>query len=206
LDEKRLKLQTNEGHIPTTSRCGKDGTIPHNKDTSRILMHCVIIGNGPSRRSHDLRSITLPTFGCNTVYRYYQPTFLVAQDPQILQQMSQDQVHTVFVPRARRRPHAGDLNIANIQIMESLPDQHFKLMLSGEWCMVLAARLGFTHLHMIGFDGGPEHADRGKTASNQTLEWCESTLNRYEIFEKDLVKHFPWLQITHDEHFMKVYK
>lgn len=169
-------------------------------------MRCTIIGNGPSRKNYILRNIEGITFGSNTVYREHLPSFLVAQDPDILEQIACDRVHTVFVPRDRRRQQRGNLNIPNIQLMESLPNQHFKLLLSGEWCMVLAARLGFRQLHLIGFDGGPAHADRGLTASNQTLQWCESTLTRYQAFERDLLEHFPGLQITQDEHFMRDYK
>jgi len=169
-------------------------------------MHCTIIGNGASRKTYILKNIQGITFGSNTVYREHLPSFLIAQDVEILEQMARDRVQTVFVPRDRRRQQRDPLGIPNIQLMESLPRQHFKLLLSGEWCMVLAARLGFTHLHLIGFDGGPLHADRGRTASNQTLEWCESTLARYQAFEKDLLQHFPHLHITQDEYFMRDYK
>ena len=170
------------------------------------MKQCFIIGNGLSRNDYDLNSIPVTTFGSNTIYRTYLPTFLVAQDPEILMGMSRDGIHTVFVPRVRRRPVSQRLNIPNIQLIEPLPGQHFEFLLSGEWCIILAARLGYTHLHLIGFDGGPLHADRGKTASNQTLDWCESNLSRYETFEKDLIQHFPWLTITHDDYFMQDYK
>jgi len=169
-------------------------------------MHCTIIGNGSSRKNYILKNIEGITFGSNTVYLEHLPSFLIAQDVKILEQMSRDRVQTVFVPRDRRRIQRDPIGIPNMQLMESLPNQHFRLLLSGEWCMVLAARLGFTRLHLIAFDGGPGHADRGRTASNQTLEWCESTLTRYQTFERDLLGHFPGLIITQDEYFMRDYK
>lgn len=169
-------------------------------------MRCTIIGNGPSRKQYILKNIEGVTFGSNTVYREHLPTFLVAQDTEILHQMALDGVHTVFVPRVRRSTATRMRGIHNVQTIEAWPGQTYRFLLSGEWCMILAARLGFTGLHLIGFDGGPAHADRGLTASNQTLEWCESTLTRWKGFERELLQHFPQLQITHDEHFMRAYK
>lgn len=169
-------------------------------------MRCTIIGNGPSRNNYILKNIEGTTFGCNQIYTGYRPTFLVAQDTEILHAMAQDGVHTVFVPRVRRSTATRIQGIRNVQVIEAWPGQTFRFLLSGEWCMILAARLGFTHLHLIAFDGGPAHADRGRTASNQTLQWCESTLTRWQGFERELLEHFPWLQITQDEYFMQCYK
>ena len=50
----------------------------------REINRCVVIGNGPSRKLTPLEQIKWPTFGCNQIYKDFQPNYLLAQDKAVL--------------------------------------------------------------------------------------------------------------------------
>ena len=151
-------------------------------------MQCVIIGNGPSRRSQSLSAITDITFGCNQIYQEYQPTFLIAQDRAVLEQMGCAGVRTVFVPQDRLRQY-GTCGIPNVQPI-AYPERGSQVLLSGHWAMLLAARLGFTELKCIGFDLGPDSIYRELTDTN-TAEHYQCTADREQRFLNQLQNLFP---------------
>ena len=160
-------------------------------------MRCTIIGNGPSRRQYILKNIEGVTFGCNQIYTEYRPTFLVAQDRHVLEQMSRDRVHTVFVPQERWRLFRNDSRMRHISNMQAIvqPTTGSTQLLSGHWCMLLAAQLGFTHLRLMGFDHGPDSLYRAHTDTNTTAVY-QCTAERHENFKKNLLRQFPDLEIT----------
>jgi hypothetical protein len=160
-------------------------------------MRCTIIGNGLSRKNYILKNIAGITFGCNQIYTEYRPTFLVAQDRHVLEQMSSDRVHTVFVPQERWRLFRNDSRMRHITNMQAIgqPTTGSTQLLSGHWCMLLAAQLGFTQLRLMGFDGGPDSCYRSHTDTN-TTEVYQCTEQRDVIFKKNLLKQFPDLEIS----------
>lgn len=155
-------------------------------------MHCRIIGNGPGRRQWILKNFTHITFGCNQIYRDYLPTFLIAQDRAVLEQMGRDGVRTVFVPQDRLRQY-GTCGIPNVQPI-AYPERGNQVLLSGHWAMLLAARLGFTRLECIGFDLGPESIYRDLTETN-TAEHYQCTADREQQFLRQMQDLFPDVDI-----------
>lgn len=151
-------------------------------------MRAWIIGNGPSRAQQDLTQLTGITFGCNQIYQDFQPTFLVAQDRAVLEQMGHDRIRTVFVPQDRMRQY-GTCGIRNMQPIRH-PEQGDHVLLSGHWAMLLAARLGFTQLECIGFDLGPKSIYRDLTETN-TAEHYQCTTEREQRFHQQLATLFP---------------
>lgn len=116
---------------------------------------CVIIGNGPSRQLHDITSIKLPTFGCNQIYRDHQPTYLLAQDRKILNQMQTDGITCpVYVPYMVWRRYSTDTHTQLPDMRPIKTKMITKKYLTGEWCVILASQLGFKHCLLLGFDGG----------------------------------------------------
>ena len=61
---------------------------PHGKDA-------FIIGNGESRIGFDLYSLPQDTYGCNALYRDYEPDYLIVVDQmmykEILQELDRDE-------------------------------------------------------------------------------------------------------------------
>jgi len=154
---------------------------------------CIIIGNGPSRRQWILKNFTDITFGCNQIYTEYLPTFLIAQDRAVLEQMGRDSVRTVFMPQDRLRQF-GNCGILNMQPI-AYPERGSQVLLSGHWAILLAARLGFTNLKCIGFDLGPESIYRDLTDTN-TAEYYQCTPDRQKRFLDQMQDLFPDVNIV----------
>ena len=120
-------------------------------------MQCTIIGNGHSRKKHALNDIDHTTFGCNQIYKEYNPTYLIAKDKRVLEQMSKDSVKKVYLPMMSYRAHRHDSTITIPEMIEiRFPYFRMNSWLTGEIAIVLAAQLGFTDIDVIGFDGGPD--------------------------------------------------
>ena len=156
-------------------------------------MQATILGNGPSRRQWRPSPYPWVTFGCNHIYQDFKPTFLIAQDKAVLQQMARDRVRTVFVPQDRIRQY-GTCGIRNVQPIHH-PEQGDQVLLSGHWAMLLAARMGFTQLNCFGFDGGPKSIYRPLTDTN-TPEHYQCTQERHDRFVKQLATLFPHVNIN----------
>ena len=163
-------------------------------------MRCTIIGNGPSRKNYILKNIEGMTFGCNQIYKEYQPTFLVAQDRHVLEKMSSDRVHTVFVPQERWRMFRNDSRMKHIRNMQAigLPTTGPTQLLSGHWCMLLAAQLGFTQLRLLAFDGGPDSLYRGHTDTNTAAAY-QASKEKDTVFTANILKQFRDLDIAPHE-------
>lgn len=166
------------------------------------MRDCIIIGNGPSRLKYDLNSITIPTFGCNFVYREHRVDHLVAQDRTVLATMEQEAIdQPVWVPEMRYRQ--GPV----WKFMQSLRSPYFmhRSLLSGEWCIVLAAEMGYDTVHLVGFDGGAESLHRGLTRNNASLVQCQPRAERYHRVFKDLLTAYPKIKIITDPWFLSAY-
>lgn len=166
--------------------------IIHNK-----VKRCVIIGNGPSRRLTDLYSIPHTTFGCNQIYREFQPNYLLAQDREVLHQMKMDAVlEPVYVPQLSYRQFKDNTHTQIHDMRElRLPNTRMNSWLTGEQAMVMAAQLGFTHIDLLGFDGGTDSLYRDPQANPQPHR------ERYTRTFKIILEYFPKIKITVDQYF-----
>lgn len=168
----------------------------------RPEQRCYIIGNGHSRQHFPLHEIAYPTFGCNQLYRDFQPTYLLAQDHAVLRQMTRDGYQgEVWVPPHKYR--TGEGLYAN---MRAIRADITETWLTGEWCIIMAAQLGFDRMDLIGFDGGPDSMYRDRTSTNQSLEVCQTHRNRYQRSFNILQQRFPHITIKTDPYFMQAYK
>ena len=112
------------------------------------MTRAFVLGNGISRQGIDLNQLHLlgAIYGCNAVYREYTPDVLVATDRPIATHIqesgysAQHRFHT-------RRPIAG-------LGAQAVPKPYFGFS-SGPIATGLAARDGYTHIYLLGFDMGP---------------------------------------------------
>lgn len=163
---------------------------------------CCIIGNGASRLQYQLDKIPYTTFGCNQLYRDFQPTYLLAQDRDVLRQMNTDGYQgEVWVPHQRYRQHLGAY-----QRMRCIQGRANEVWLTGEWCIIFAAQLGYDRMDVIGFDGGPDSMYRDRTDTNQSREHCQVNAERYGKSFARLQQMYPNIQIKTDQNFLQAYK
>lgn len=161
------------------------------------IKRCVIIGNGPSRRLTPLDQIKWPTFGCNQIYRDYQPDYLLAQDKAVLHQMQQDGViQPVYVPQSSYRRHRHS-TYTQLHDMRELKFPHTRMnsWLTGEQAIVMAAQLGFNRIDLVAFDGGPESIYR------EPQKQAQPHRERYQRTLRTIQEYFPHIKITVDQYF-----
>jgi hypothetical protein len=111
---------------------------PHGKDA-------FIIGNGESRIGFDLYNLPQDTYGCNALYRDYQPDYLIVVDQMMYKEILQneyDQKNTVYTNRNNIKKHGGSTNL--------IPNNPHKG--AGTTAMHIAIHDGHTRLFCIGFD------------------------------------------------------
>lgn len=170
-------------------------------------MQCTIIGNGHSRKKHALNDIDHTTFGCNQIYKEYNPTYLIAKDKRVLEQMSKDSVKKVYLPMMSYRAHRHDSTITIPEMIEiRFPYFRMNSWLTGEIAIVLAAQLGFTDIDVIGFDGGPDSIYRDRTDTNVSLKHCQVPEWRYKNTFEKILAYYPKIKINTDKDFLKTYK
>ena len=174
---------------------------------NNTMGQCTIIGNGESRKQYDLTKISHTTFGCNQIYKEYNPTYLIAKDKRVLEKMSKDGVKQVYLPFLSYRAHRETSTIT-IPDMREIRFPYFRMnsWLTGEICIVLAAQLGFTDINVIGFDGGHKSLYRGDTGTNSSMLHCQVPEWRYEHTFKKILAHYPKIKINTDKDFLKTYK
>jgi len=104
-----------------------------------------IIGNGESRKDFDLYSLPQDTYGCNALYRDYEPDFLVVIDRKMYQEVVEeeyDQKNTVYTNHLNMSRYGGTSHL--------IPkNPHYG---AGSSCMHIAVMDGHTDLTCIGFD------------------------------------------------------
>lgn len=155
-------------------------------------MRCVIIGNGPSRLGLRLDEIPHTTFGCNEIYRDFRVDYLLAQDKEVLHRMQQDGIdQPVYVAQSSYRLHKHNTYTQLPDMREiRFPYTRMSSWLTGEQAIVLAAQLGYTHIDLIGFDGGVESIYR----PDQTH--AQPTRQRYEKTIPTILEYYPDLSIN----------
>lgn len=117
------------------------------------MSRAFVLGNGVSRLEIDLNHLkTLgPVYGCNAIYREFEPTVLVSTDKPISERIQQEGyplTHKFYT----RRPIPG-------QGAFPVPQEYFGFS-SGPIATALAALDKNIAIYMIGFDMGP--AETGK--------------------------------------------
>ena len=174
---------------------------------NNTMGRCTVIGNGHSRKRYALNDIRHPTFGCNEIYKEYNPTYLIAKDKRVLEKMSKDGVKQVYLPFLSYRAHRETSTIT-IPDMREIRFPYFRMnsWLTGEICIVLAAQLGFTDINVIGFDGGHKSLYRGDTGTNSSMLHCQVPEWRYEHTFKKILAYYPKIKINTDKDFLKTYK
>ena len=172
-----------------------------------VALECTVIGNGHSRRKHNLEDINHPTFGCNQIYTEYQPSWPIAKDRRVLEQMTRDGVKQVYVPMMSHRAHRETSTI-NIPDMREIRFPLFRMnsWLTGEIAIVFAAQMGFKNINVIGFDGGHTSMYRGNTDTNSSMIHCQVPKWRYEHTFDKIYAHYPDINIKTDKDFLRTYK
>jgi hypothetical protein len=168
---------------------------------------CTVIGNGASRKQHDLTKLNYPTFGCNQIYKEFMPDWLIAKDRRVLEQMSKDKIKQVYLPMMSHRAHRETSTIM-IPDMRPIRFPYFRMnsWLTGEICIVFAAQLGFTDIDVIGFDGGPDSIYRERTDTNVSLVHNQVPKWRYKHTFEKILAYYPKIKINTDKDFLKTYK
>jgi hypothetical protein len=104
-----------------------------------------IIGNGESRIGFDLYNLPQDTYGCNALYRDYEPDYLIVVDQFMYKEIIQneyDQKYTVYTNRNNIKKYGGSSNL--------IPENPHKG--AGTTAMHIAIHDGHTRLFCIGFD------------------------------------------------------
>ena len=111
---------------------------PHNKDA-------YIIGNGESRHHFDLYSLPQDTYGCNALYREYEPDYLITIDTHMYKEIIESdyaEKNIVYTHRANLKKH-GDQG----HLIPDNPSQG-----AGTTAMHIAIHDGHINLYCLGFD------------------------------------------------------
>lgn len=104
-----------------------------------------IIGNGESRKDFDLYSLPQDTYGCNALYREYEPDFLIVVDRHMYQEIANTEYidqNTVYTNRNNMKRFGGNSHL--------IPHNPHKG--AGTTAMHIAIHDGHTNLICIGFD------------------------------------------------------
>jgi hypothetical protein len=112
------------------------------------MTRAFVLGNGVSRNQVDLSVLrTLgPVYGCNALYRDFEPDVLVSTDSPISQRIQQEGYSATHVHYTRRPlPDSGAIRI---------PQQYFGFS-SGPVAVGLAALDRHRSIYLVGFDMGP---------------------------------------------------
>lgn len=112
-----------------------------------------VLGNGESRRTLNLQQLKLhgSIYGCNALYRDFEPTVLVATDRAIaetIQQSGWARTHCFYT----RRPLPG-------LGAQAIPRPYWPWS-SGPVALALAAEAGHRQIWLLGFDLGPTQDQR----------------------------------------------
>lgn len=110
-----------------------------------------VIGNGPSRKSLDLKKIneSMITFGCNALYRDFLPDYLVSMDYNMVDEILQNNIHHVvkfYTQHTNKYDELAEVEpIYFVKIQKETND-------SGNTALRLALDKGHDIVYVIGFD------------------------------------------------------
>lgn len=110
------------------------------------MKQALIVGNGPSRKGFDLNSMKgrIPIFGCNALYRDFEPDYLVAIDDDMISEIqSSDFPQERFIlPPIQDRYEPQELHGAHMPPRSN----------AGAVAVLEAVKRGHKDLYLIGFD------------------------------------------------------
>lgn len=105
-----------------------------------------IVGNGVSRANFDLNKLKkLGTiFGCNALYREFEPDWIVAIDPKIIEEIQKSNFDQskVLIPPENEHWEPEEMH----------PGRHRPRSNAGMNAMIEAIKKGYNHLICLGFD------------------------------------------------------
>ena len=104
-----------------------------------------IIGNGESRIGFNLYSLPQDTYGCNALYRDYEPDYLIVVDQHMYKEIANSnygEKNIVYTNRNNMKKIGGNCHL--------IP--HNPYLGAGTTAMHIAIHDGHTHLFCIGFD------------------------------------------------------
>ena len=129
-----------------------------------------VLGNGISRQAIDLTVLkTLgTTYGCNAIYREYEPDVLISTDAPISERIQHEGYGQTHVHYTRKPlPDSGSRRIA----------QKYFGFSSGPVAVAQAALDGAVAIYMIGFDLGPTRNGRFNNIYADTEFYKKSSAN-----------------------------
>ena len=161
-----------------------------------------IIGNGPSRKDFDLKTLkrTGQTYGCNALYRDFIPDYIFSVDTKMTKKMCEDEVGLKTFHYAPSLEVNREYSKGMLHLIPNNP--HY---ISGNQAWWTACVHGYKNLYLIGFD----FREYGKNKLNNIYQdtQCYGVRNGGEIFEgwlkqfRDHLKMRPYCNFTivHDD-------
>jgi hypothetical protein len=129
-----------------------------------------VLGNGISRRPVDLNLLKSlgRVYGCNAIYREFEPDVLISTDQPISERIQQEGYSQTHVHYTRKPINNLGAN--------RIPQQYFGFS-SGPVAVGQAALDGATVIYLVGFDMGPTHNDRFNNMYANTEFYKKSSAN-----------------------------
>lgn len=140
LAERRLEKQQPKPFNPQPINITKE------RNTS-IFQTAFVLGNGTSRSSIDIKSLEPHgmIYGCNALYREYQPDYLVAVDVKMILEISTSGYQNTN--QVWTNPNKAYKSINNLNFFQ--PSKGWS---SGPTALHLAARHDYNKIYILGFD------------------------------------------------------
>lgn len=179
--------------------------VPNRVFNEHVSKNAVVIGNGESRLGFDLKHIknhkggllaadAFQSYGCNALYRDYEPDFLVAVGPEIVEEIAESNyTHDHIV-------YSNALNILEYP-------GHFYLIPqdpaynAGALATYLACFDGHKKVYLLGFDGADDtvrynvyNGTNGYTTGEPASEafWVQAMLEIFQTYDDvDFVRVMP---------------
>ena len=153
-----------------------------------------IIGNGKSRIDFDLETLnTIPSdiYGCNALYRDFEPTFLIVVDRHMYQEVLNNgfiDKSIVYSNHANKTRYGGECHI--------IPNNPFKG--AGPTATHIAVHDGHTDLYLLGFDCAEDSADNNVYTDTQNYNTAKTVIHvtvwAKQIF--DIINNNPTVNFT----------
>ena len=160
----------------------------------------VVIGNGESRLRFDLQEIPtgIATFGCNALYRDYQPTVLGAVDVKMLEEIvSSTYTGILLAPKTRTlqvEKASDELEVISFDLVRGWS--------TGPMTLFSAAFFGCNPVFILGFDMGfsyRENLVNNVYRGTKNYKPIESGLTHYEAWipqVEEVITEFPSTQFV----------
>jgi len=150
-----------------------------------------IIGNGESRIGFDLYALPQDTYGCNALFRDYEPDYLVVVDQKMYQEIAQSgygEKNTVYTNRNNMKKYGG--------VSHLIPHNPHKG--TGTTAVHIALNDGHTNLFLLGFDNDANTVNnnvyKNTNAYNDEQTVVHQTVWGKQIF--DIMKARPDVKFT----------